>query len=324
MIPIRDNIQSKNVPVINNLLIGINVVMFGVQMLQGSDMGFHRLVYIYGLVPARYTVQGWAEGVSLFQQGIAFITFMFLHGGIMHLLLNMWFLYIFGDNVEDRLGPLRYTIFYLMCGMLSGLTHLALNSHSTAPTIGASGAVAGVMGAYFLLHPKAKILTLIPIIIIPWFIEIPAYFFLGIWFLIQLFNVSQSLGAASGIAWWAHIGGFLCGMVLLKIFGALPSAGFTANLRKATARKKSYRFQVARPTKAKQDADVHATINISPYEALVGTRKLVTVPYGFQRRMFRVNVPPGIEAGKLLRLKGQGRALPDGKRGDLMLKVVIQ
>jgi membrane associated rhomboid family serine protease len=324
MIPIRDNIPSKNVPIINNVIIGINVVIFVVQLMQGSEIGFQRFIYAYGLVPARYTLPGWSDGATSFQQATALFSFMFLHGGFLHLLGNMWSLYIFGDNVEDRLGPLRYTLFYILSGLISGFTHLALNTHSTAPTIGASGAVAGVMGAYFLLHPKSKILTLIPIIIIPWLVEIPAFFFLGFWFLIQLFNASNSFGGASGIAWWAHIGGFLCGMLLLKLFGALPSTGMSAGLRKTTARKKSYTFQMARPTAGGQDTDMHATITISPYEALVGTRKMVTVPYGLKRRMFRVNVPPGLEAGKLLRLKGQGGVMPDGARGDLILKVVIQ
>jgi membrane associated rhomboid family serine protease len=324
MIPIRDTVRSQNVPITNNLLIGINVVMFVVQLMQGSDLGFERFVYNYGLVPARYTMPQWTDGVGLFHRAAALVSFMFLHGGFLHLLGNMWSLYIFGDNVEDRLGPLRYAFFYALCGLVSGLTHLALNAQSTVPTIGASGAVAGVMGAYFLLHPTAKILTLIPIIFIPWFIEIPAFFFLGIWFLIQLINASGSFGAASGIAWWAHIGGFVCGMLLLKLFDALPGTGFSAGLRKTTARKKSYRFQVARPTTAARNMDMHATIVISEYEALVGTRKVVSVPYGLKRRVFRVNVPPGMEAGKLLRLKGQGTGAPDGKRGDLILKVVVQ
>ncbi len=323
MIPIRDTVPSKNIPIINNLLIGINVVMFGVQLMQGSDLAFQRFIYYHGLVPARYALSGWSDGSTGFKQVSSLLSFMFLHGGFLHLLGNMWSLYIFGDNVEDRLGPLRYIGFYLLCGLISGLTHVLLNAHSTAPTIGASGAVAGVMGAYFLLHPRSRILTLIPIIIIPWFVEIPAFFFLGIWFLIQVFNASSSFGAASGIAWWAHIGGFVCGMIMLKLFGALPSAGATAFLRKATARKKSHRFQVVRPAAQASTSDLHATIQVSAYEALVGTRKVVSIPFGFQRRMFRVNVPPGVEAGKILRLRGQGRLAADGHRGDILLKVVV-
>lgn len=324
MIPIRDTIPSKNVPIVNNLLIGINVVMFLVQITQGSDYGFQRFVYYFGLVPARYTAPGWVTDISRLHMLVALISFMFLHGGFLHLLGNMWFLYIFGDNVEDRLGPLRYALFYLLCGLISGLTHLVLNAQSTAPTIGASGAVAGVMGAYFLLHPSSRILTLIPIIIIPWFVEIPAFFFLGLWFLIQLLNASARSGVAGGIAWWAHVGGFVAGMVLLKLFGSLPSSEISTRLRKATARRKTHRFQMVRPTMAPQDEDIYATISISPYEALVGTRKLVTVPHGLQRRVFRVNVPPGMEHGKILRLRGMGRSTATGPKGDLLLKVMIQ
>ncbi len=325
MIPIRDTIASKNVPIVNNLLIGINVLMFVIQMMQGSHYGFGQLIYAYGLVPARYTSPGWAADISRIQMLVALVTFMFLHGGFLHLLGNMWFLYIFGDNVEDRLGPMRYILFYLLCGLISGISHIVLNAHSTAPTIGASGAVAGVMGAYFLLHPRARILTLIPIIIIPWFVEIPAFFFLGFWFVIQVLNASTASGSAGGIAWWAHIGGFACGMVLLKLFSAVPSTGISTGLRKATARKTTHRFQMIRPSgPTPQEGDIHGTISISPFEALVGTRKLVTVPHGFQRRVFRVNVPPGMEAGKILRLRGMGRPVSTTGKGDLLLKVVIQ
>lgn len=322
MIPLRDTIPSKNIPIINNVLIGANVIFFLIQIMQGSD--FNYFVNTYGLVPARYTLTGWGTDVTVFQKGIALFSFMFLHGNLFHLLWNMWFLYIFGDNVEDRLGPARYILFYLLCGIVSGLSHMALNAHSPHPTIGASGAVAGVMGAYFLLHPRSKILTLFIIIIIPWILEIPAFIFLGIWFLMQLINTSASFGVGGNIAWWAHIGGFLGGMVLIKLFGALPATGITNNLRKATARKKSYKFQYARPTHPDEDADMYATIVISPYEALVGARKIITIPYGFQRRTFRVNVPPGIETGKTLRLKGQGKTMANGERGDLMLKVITQ
>jgi membrane associated rhomboid family serine protease len=322
MIPLRDTTPSKNVPVVNNLLIGINVVVFLLQLMQGPAA--NQFVYLYGLVPGRYTLPRLAVHFSLFHQAIAWVTFMFLHGGFLHLLGNMWTLYIFGDNVEDHLGPLRYLIFYLLCGVLSGISHFLLNSQSTIPTIGASGAIAGVMGAYFLLYPRSKILTLVPIIFIPLFFEIPALFFLGLWFVLQFINAAGSSGASGGIAWWAHVGGFLCGMLMLKIFDAMPTTGVTSRMRPITAKKKTNRLQVARPMSAQQDADLHAVLVISPYEALVGARKLVTIPAGLQRRVYRVNVPPGIIQGKILRLKGQGRTSPDGRRGDLLLRISIQ
>ena len=323
MIPIRDTIRSKSMPVVNLSLIGINVVIFLFQLSLRGDLD--RFIYYYGLVPARYFVPQLKDYFSFGQQLFSLISFMFLHGGFIHLIGNMWSLYIFGDNIEDRLGPGRYILFYLFCGLASGLSHMLLNPQSNIPTIGASGAIAGVMGAYFLLFPAAKVLTLIPIIFIPWFIEIPAFFFLGLWFLIQFINAAGSHIEVSGIAWWAHIGGFICGIVLLKLFTLLPSAGVTSQVRKMTAKKKSHRFQMARPTTNDRSAgDLHAAIVISPYEALVGARKLVNIPAGFHRRTYRVSVPPGIEAGKQLRLRGQGRPLPDGSKGDLMLKVIIQ
>ena len=157
MIPIRDTIPSKNYPVVNNTIIGINIVVYLVQLAQGSNI--YNFTYLYGLVPARYSVPGIAYYFSRSEQIFAFISFMFIHGGLFHLLSNMWTLYIFGDNVEDRLGPLRYLLFYLICGLFSGLTHLFFNYYSNYPTIGASGAIAGVMGAYFILYPNAKILN---------------------------------------------------------------------------------------------------------------------------------------------------------------------
>jgi membrane associated rhomboid family serine protease len=320
MIPIRDATPSRNVPVVNNILIGINVLMFMVQLMQGP--AGNRFIYTYGLVPGRYTIERLAEHFSLFQQIIAWVSFMFLHGGFLHLLGNMWFLYIFGDNVEDRLGPVRYLIFYLLCGVASGVSQFLINSHATFPTIGASGAIAGVMGAYFLLHPKSKILTLVPVFFIPLFFEIPAVFFLGFWFLLQFINAAA--GASGNIAWWAHVGGFLWGMLLLKLLDVMPSTGVTSRMRKMTVKKKTHRIQVARPDTTAPQADTHAILVISPYEALVGARKLVTIPSGMQRRVYRINVPPGISAGKLLRLKGQGKISADGTRGDLLLKIAIQ
>ena len=322
MIPLRDTIRSQNVPIVNNVLIGINVVLFALELAQGQAM--NQFIYLYGLVPARYTIPELAAHFTFSQQVVAWVSFMFLHGGFLHLLGNMWFLYIFGDNVEDRLGPLRYLAFYLLCGFISGFSHFVLNIQSTAPVIGASGAVAGVMGAYFLLYPTSKILTLIPIIIIPFFLEIPAVFFLGLWFLLQFINAAGSIGTGGGIAWWAHVGGFLAGMLLLMFFKKVPATGMTTPLRRATARRKTHRLHVARPSPAERAADLYATIAISQYEAWTGTRKLVSVPFGFQRRAYRVNIPPGISNGQILRLKDQGRVGPDGIRGDVLLKVIVQ
>jgi len=321
MIPIRDTIPSKNYPVVNHTIIGINVVLYLFEMSQGADL--NRFIYIYGLVPARYSVPQIASYFSTFQQFFSLLSFMFLHGGFFHLLGNMWFLYIFGDNIEDRLGPFRYIAFYLLCGITSGLSHLVLNLHSNMPTIGASGAVAGVMGAYLILHPHAKILTLIPIIIIPWFIEIPAFFFLGLWFVLQFLNATGTHGGAGGIAWWAHIGGFVFGIVFLKILLALPETGVTDRIRRVTAKRKTHRLQVIRPVGPGNDPHLYGTIAVTSFEALVGTKKLVNIPWGFQKRIVKVVVPPGVKEGSKLRLKGLGKTTSDGQRGDLYLKVAI-
>ncbi len=321
MIPIRDTIPSKNYPVVNNTIIGINVVVYLVQVALIPDL--NRFVYIYGLVPARYSVPQITSYFTTSQQLFSLLSFMFLHGGFWHLLGNMWSLYIFGDNIEDRLGPFRYLVFYLLCGMISGFSHLIFNLHSNIPTIGASGAVAGVMGAYLILYPNAKILTLIPIIFIPLFVEIPAFFFLGLWFVIQFISAAGSHGGIGGIAWWAHIGGFIFGIIFLKILLALPGTGVSDHMRKVTAKRKTHRLQVIRPVGPGKDPHLYGTITITSFEALTGTLKLVNIPWGFQKRLVRVTVPAGVQAGSKLRLKGLGKITPDGHRGDLYLKVAI-
>jgi membrane associated rhomboid family serine protease len=322
MIPIRDTTPSKRVPVVNNTLIGINVVLFLVQLAQGP--AHDHFLYLYGLVPAKFTVPQVSAYFSFSQKMLSLLTFMFLHGGLLHLIGNMWSLYIFGDNVEDRLGPVRYGVFYLLCGLASGMSHLLLNASSNIPTIGASGAIAGVMGAYFILYPRSRILTLIPIIFIPWFVEIPAFFFLGIWFVLQFLNAAGSSGQAGGIAWWAHIGGFVFGIFFLKLFNRIPATGASDRLRQATEKKRSHRFQVVKPGRAVEEADHYGTLTITQYEAMVGARKLVTVPWGLQNRLYNVVVPQGIADGQVLRLKGVGRPRPDGTRGDMMLKIRVQ
>ncbi|MFQ5484529.1 MAG: rhomboid family intramembrane serine protease [Desulfobacterales bacterium] len=322
MIPIRDTVPSKNYPVINNAIIGVNVMLYLAELMQGS--GLSEFIYIYGLVPARYSVPRLRAYFSAGEQIIPFISFMFLHGGFWHLLGNMWSLYIFGDNVEDRLGPVRYLLFYLLCGLTSGFVHLIFNLHSNLPTIGASGAIAGVMGAYFILHPRAKILTLIPLFFIPYFIELPAFLFLGFWFVLQFINAAGSGGAISGIAWWAHIGGFIFGILFLKLFQILPETGFTDKVQSITERKKTHRLQVIRPVGPGNDPHLYGIITVTPHEASDGTLKLVNIPWGFHNRLFRVAVPPGTRDGSKLRLKGEGRQMENQMRGDLYLKVVIK
>jgi len=321
MIPIRDTVPSRNYPIVNNTIIVINIIVYLIEMAQGA--GFDRFIYTYGLVPARYSMPEISSFFSPEQQLFSFFSFMFLHGGFWHLLSNMWSLYIFGDNVEDRLGSFHYLFFYLLCGLTSGLVHMFLNLHINVPTIGASGAIAGVMGAYFVLYPNSKILTLIPILFIPWFIEIPAFFFLGFWFVLQLLNAAGSSGSAGGIAWWAHIGGFVVGVILLKIFLTYPAAGVTERIRKFSKKKKTHRLQVIRPFESIDDSNLYGNIVVSPYEADSGTSKLINISGKGHKRLIRVLIPPGIKEGIRLRLEGLGNYLPDGRRGDLFLKVKI-
>lgn len=323
MIPIRDTIPSKNYPIVNTILIGINIAVFFIQMSQGVGLG--RFIYTYGLVPARFSIPDISSYFTFTQQLFSLISFMFLHGGVMHLMGNLWMLYIFGDNVEDHLGSFYYLIFYLLCGLMSGLFHLLLNYHSTIPTIGASGAIAGVMGAYFILYPNSKILTLIPIVFIPWFVEIPAVFFLGFWFVMQVFNAAFSSAMASGIAWWAHIGGFVFGIVCLKLFNVLPSTSISGSLKSASFKKRTTpRFQFMKGSILNQDNDLYDEIHITPYEATAGAKKTINIAWGFHKRFYHVTIPPGTRDKMVLRLKGIGKVMEDGQPGDLLLKVRIQ
>lgn len=181
-----------------------------------------KFFYLYGLVPARvlapeiFSLQG-DRGARF----IPFISSMFLHGNWSHLISNMWALWLFGDNIEDRLGSFRFLVFYLFSGIAAGVIHILANPSGQVPAIGASGAVAGVMGAYFLLYPTAKIITLVPVFFFPLFLNIPALLYLGGWFLMQIMQGTISFfgpGAAGGIAWWAHVGGFLAGLLVIRRF----------------------------------------------------------------------------------------------------------
>ncbi len=178
-------------------------------------------VYAHGLIPFRFLQMALRDPEELLTP----LSAMFLHGGWGHLLGNMLYLYIFGNNVEDMLGRGRYLLFYLVCGVLSFVVQIVFQPHTMVPNVGASGAIAGVLGAYFLLFPRARVLTLLPLFL---FVEIPAFFFLGIWFLMQFLSGAATIGRTSammgGVAWWAHIGGFLAGMLLLKLLLPRDSA----------------------------------------------------------------------------------------------------
>lgn len=300
---------------------GINLLVFLLQLNIGLDN--KAFFYSYGLVPAKYSVHEMSKHFSTANHLFSVFSYMFLHGGFLHFIGNMWTLYIFGDNVEEHFGALRFLGFYLICGIVSGMFHFFLNSVSMVPTIGASGAIAGVMGAYFLLYPKSRILTLIPIIIIPWFVEIPAFIFLGIWFLIQFLNAAGS-GAGSGIAWWAHIGGFIAGFFLVKLNQKLPITGTRLKLDQFTAKKRSPRLQMIVASGRTDSPDLYGNIDITSIEAFSGTNKMVTIPWGFYKPLYKVKIPPKVKQGTKLRLSGMGKSIPGGIKGDMYLTVNIK
>lgn len=219
MIPLSDNVRAKRLPWVTWLLIAANARVFLHELTLGAA-GLQAFIIRWGLVPAVWGRLG--AGVGLQHKLEPILTSMFLHGGWLHFLGNMWFLQLFGRGVEDRLGPLRYAGLYLASGAAAALLQLFALPGSLAPTIGASGAIAGVMGAYFILLPRARVRALVPLFFIFFkVIEIPALFFLAFWFFLQLYSGAYSLGASfSGVAWWAHVGGFVGGIFLLRLLQA--------------------------------------------------------------------------------------------------------
>jgi len=214
MFPLRDTIRSKSFPVVNVCIIVVNILIFIYESLLGKHA--EAFIYEFGLTPVRFY---WGLRHDLIDAMVPVFTSMFLHGGWFHVLGNMWFLYIFGDNVEDRCGHFGYLIFYLLCGIGAALSQTFLFPRSTLPMVGASGAIAGVLGAYFLLFPSSRILTLVPIFIFLQVMEIPAVIFLIFWFVIQFIQGTMTPSQLQGgVAWWAHIGGFIFGMALIFFF----------------------------------------------------------------------------------------------------------
>ena len=210
MIPLRDVIPSRTTPYVTISLIVLNVIVFAYEFTL-DDRLLNGFILYFGLIPAAFS---W----------VAVLTSMFVHGGLLHVGANMLYLWIFGDNVEDRMGHARFLIFYLLCGVAAALAQTAIRPDSIVPMVGASGAIAGVMGAYFVLYPHSRIVTLLPIFFFIQLIEVPALVFLGLWFLLQFISgvgsIASATGAepAGGVAFWAHIAGFVAGVSGVMFF----------------------------------------------------------------------------------------------------------
>jgi hypothetical protein len=221
MIPIRDDTPTYSTPYINYLLIALNTLVFVFQKLVLPPEAQGQFISAFALVPVKFEAAlGLVHGYDVHASLLPILTSMFLHAGWWHLIGNMWFLWIFGDNLEDYLGHFPYLMFYLVSGIAAALCHIALNANSMAPTVGASGAIAGVMGAYFLLFPSARVLMLVPLLFFFTFVWLPAWIVLGYWFVIEfLSGAATSINGSrgGGIAFWAHVGGFVAGIVMIKL-----------------------------------------------------------------------------------------------------------
>jgi len=230
MIPIRDDTPRFSTPYVTYFLIALNTVIFLWEWSVGleSQRELNALIFQFGVVPRHVTEALEATAnVSLADAFLPILTSMFLHGSWLHIIGNMWVLWIFGDNIEDYLGHFPYLIFYLVCGIAASVAHILLNLGSGVPSVGASGAIAGVMGAYFVLYPRARVLTIVPLIIFT-FWWLPAWIVLGYWFLLQLLSGAATSIAVTGqsgpgIAFWAHVGGFVAGILLIKLMPQRPN-----------------------------------------------------------------------------------------------------
>jgi membrane associated rhomboid family serine protease len=219
MIPLRDRNPSHRIPIVNITIIAVNIVVFLYELSLGPEL--EQFFDRFGVVPYSFitALNSVDLGVSTF---LPLFSSMFLHGGWLHLGGNMLYLWVFGDNVEDKLGHGRYIIFYLLTGIAASVAHIVIDPTSHVPTVGASGAISGILGAYLLMFPGARVVTLIPVFVFLQVAELPALIVLGMWFLLQFFNGLVSLGyetaGMGGVAWWAHIGGFVAGLLLVKPF----------------------------------------------------------------------------------------------------------
>lgn len=221
MIPIRDTAPCQIKPYVTWGLILFCTSLF--ILLQFIPEQIHReILYTYGMVPLRYSNPQWAAYFGLLPDGyLSFFTNLFLHGGWLHLIINMWFLWIFADNIEDRMGHGRFIIFYLLCGFFATALQWYYDPELVIPVVGASGAIAGILGAYFFIYPYARIIIMVPLLFWPLYFELPAIGFLGVWVIIQLHKATTAMifdDITTDVAWWAHIGGFIAGSVLHGFF----------------------------------------------------------------------------------------------------------
>lgn len=219
MFPIRDDTPRYCKPIATWSLIGINVFLF-ILILQLPEQMLKAVFFSFGVVPARLHLFASNSLENAFNL-MTFVSCMFLHGGWLHIITNMWMLWIFGDNVEDQMGGIRFIIFYLITGVFASVAHVIFSTTSQIPIVGASGAISGVLAAYFAMFPRASVTLLIPIFFFPFLIDVPAIFFLAFWFLEQFLSgaiTSLEGETSSGIAWWAHVGGFVAGLLFYRIF----------------------------------------------------------------------------------------------------------
>ncbi|MGR9051489.1 MAG: rhomboid family intramembrane serine protease [Gammaproteobacteria bacterium] len=221
MIPIRDTAPCYSRPIVTWTIMALCTAIFVFMQLLPDELQ-RRLTYQYGMVPIRYSNPAWASAFGLPpDHHLSFLTNLFLHGGWFHLLVNMLFLWIFADNVEDRMGPLRFLAFYLICGLAATGLQWYFDPNLTIPVVGASGAIAGVLGAYFFLYPYERVVLCFPVFFYPVIIHVPAIGFLGVWVIIQLHKAMTAVvfeGVTADVAWWAHLGGFIAGFLIYRFF----------------------------------------------------------------------------------------------------------
>jgi membrane associated rhomboid family serine protease len=225
MLPFRDINPTRNFPLVTVSLIVLNTLVFLYMLAVQAESGpqaLDKLVNHAALIPARFLEHRSLDAILASGSWITLFTSLFLHGGPVHLFGNMLYLWIFGNNIEDIMGPVRFLIFYLLCGIIASVAYIALNADSTVPVLGASGAIAGVLGAYLVRFPYARVDSCLFLLFFVTVVRLPAIVVLAFWFLLQLFNGTASLVShtndGGGVAWWAHIGGFLAGMLLVLVF----------------------------------------------------------------------------------------------------------